>query len=72
MSELPTIDPLKVATREAEKLRTRITEASYRETQLEILAETLRDQRDAAIVELNELKAHNLLTSEIPLEGEIV
>lgn len=48
MSELPTIDPLKVAKREADKLRTQLADANYRETQLEILAEALRDERDEA------------------------
>lgn len=49
MSELPTIDPLNVANREAEKLRTLVAEGIHRETQLEILAEALRDERDEAI-----------------------
>lgn len=46
MSDLPQIDPLKVAKREADKLRSQVAEASYRETQLEVLAEALRDERD--------------------------
>jgi len=48
MSEIPAIDELKVAKREAEKLRRQVAEASFRETQLEVLAEALRDERDEA------------------------
>lgn len=52
MSELPTIDSFKVATRELDKLRTQVAESTHREAQLEILAETLRDERDVAIAAL--------------------
>lgn len=65
MSELPTIDPLKVAKREAEKLRSQVAEASYRETQLEVLAEALRDERDEFEKKLNEALAK---VSEAPAE----
>lgn len=65
MSELPTIDPLKVAKREADKLRSQVAEASYRETQLEVLAEALRDQRDEFEGKLNEALAK---LSEAPAE----
>jgi predicted metal-binding transcription factor (methanogenesis marker protein 9) len=54
MSELPTIDPLKVAKREADKLRVLLADATYRETQLEVLAEALRDERDEARKALEE------------------
>lgn len=64
MSELPTIDPLKVAKREAEKLRSQVAEAFYRETQLEILAEALRDQRDEYEAKLNEALARVSGTSD--------
>jgi hypothetical protein len=54
MSELPQIDGLKVAERVIqkqdtviEKLINEAKEARIRETQLELLAEALRDQRDA-------------------------
>lgn len=65
MPELPTIDPLKVAKREADKLRSQVAEASYRETQLEVLAEALRDQRDEFEGKLNEALAK---LSEAPAE----
>lgn len=54
MSELPVIDAHKVAQREVEKLRAQITEANYREAKLEVLAEALRDERDAARAEIAE------------------
>lgn len=56
MSNLPTLDSLKVAQRHIEKLSTRVAESEYRETKLEILAETLRDERDAARAEVAVLK----------------
>lgn len=53
MSDLPQIDQQKVAERLAAKqnvaiqeLTEKLNEANYREAQLEILAEALRDQRD--------------------------
>jgi hypothetical protein len=56
MSELPQIDPLKVAQREVAKLSADLAEYRTRETQLEILAEALRDQRDEALAGLQELR----------------
>lgn len=56
MSELPQIDPLKVALREAAKLRDLLSESTLRESQLEILAEALRDQRDELQKELDVLR----------------
>lgn len=52
MSELPTIDPNKVA----QKLLSTISELTYSKVQLEVLAESLRDERDVAnrrVAELN-------------------
>jgi chromosome segregation ATPase len=54
MSELPTIDSLKVAQRKLSKQAARITELEDNETNLEILAEALRDQRDEARSQLAE------------------
>jgi hypothetical protein len=72
MSELPTIDPLKVAQREASKLATQLRESLNRETQLEILAEALRDQRDEAVRALDEAHAKlEALESEAPAVADI-
>ncbi len=46
MSELPQIDPLKVALKDAGKLEAELKASRNRESQLEVLAEALRDQRD--------------------------
>lgn len=50
MSSLPTIDQSKVASR----LVTKLSEVISQSTQLEILAEALRDERDDANRKLNE------------------
>lgn len=57
MSELPQIDPLKVAQREVYKLQNELQEYRKRETQLEILAEAIRDERDEAREGLEKLRA---------------
>lgn len=57
MSELPVIDELKAAHREIGKLREQVVSATTRESQLEILAEALRDQRDEALAKVAELEA---------------
>lgn len=56
MSNLPKIDLLKVTQRNNQKLAAQLTDSTFRETHLEILAETLRDERDKAIAELEELR----------------
>lgn len=56
MSNLPTVDNLKASQRQNQKLATLLTESLYRETQLELLAEALRDERDEAHTELAQLK----------------
>lgn len=56
MSELPQIDPLKVAQREVYKLQNELQDYRKRETQLEILAEAIRDERDEARAQLEELR----------------
>jgi len=67
MSELPTIDPLKVAKREAEKLRSQVADSSFRETQLEVLAEALRDERDEAVQQRDEaLEKLNSVQAPVP------
>lgn len=63
MSELPVIDELKVAQREIEKLRQQVLVALNREARLEILAETFRDQRDAANAKLSDLEINNQETN---------
>lgn len=57
MSALPEIDELKAAQRELEKLRQQVLAATNRESRLEILAEALRDERDAAQARVAELEA---------------
>jgi hypothetical protein len=57
MSALPEIDELKVAKRELDKLRQQVLTGNNREAHLEILAEALRDERDALANEIAELKA---------------
>ncbi len=52
MSELPQIDPAKVA----QKLIAKNGELTYQVTQLEVLAEALRDQRDASDKRVAELE----------------
>jgi len=56
MSNLPAVDNLKVAQRSIQKLTTQISEGMHRESQLEILAEALRDERDAARSQVEQLK----------------
>lgn len=51
MSELPQIDPAKIA----QRLVTKNGELTYQVTQLEVLAEALRDQRDNAEATVAEL-----------------
>lgn len=53
MSELPQIDPAKVA----QKLLSKNSDLTYQVTQLEVLAEALRDQRDEALKKVDELEA---------------
>lgn len=57
MSNLPTVDELKIAQRHNQKLSIQLSEAVFRETQLEVLAEAIRDERDAAVAERDALKA---------------
>ena len=52
MSELPQIDTAKVT----QKLITKNSELTYQVTQLEVLAEALRDQRDEATGRILELE----------------
>lgn len=54
MSELPQIDPLKVAQKDIAKLEAEVRASRNRESQLETLAEALRDQRDEALAKLEE------------------
>jgi hypothetical protein len=56
MSNLPTVDALKASQRHIQKLSTQLNEGAFRETHLELLAEALRDERDAALAELADLK----------------
>lgn len=56
MSNLPKVDPLKASQRHNQKLSTELSESAFRETHLELLAESLRDERDAALAELATLK----------------
>lgn len=56
MSNLPTVDPQKVLQRNNQKLTTSLSDATLRESQLEILAEALRDERDKALADLAELQ----------------
>jgi hypothetical protein len=60
MSELPQIDSLKAEQRTNAKLIAKAGEdakaAATRESQLELLAEALRDERDAARAEISELR----------------
>jgi hypothetical protein len=56
MSNLPAVDNLKVAQRSIQKLTTQISEGMHRESQLEILAEALRDERDAARSQVEQLQ----------------
>jgi hypothetical protein len=53
MSNLPQIDPAKLA----QKLATKNAEQSYQLVQLEVLAEALRDERDEALQKLEEALA---------------
>lgn len=55
MSELPQIDPLKVAQKDVAKLEAELRASRNRESQLETLAEALRDQRDEALQRVDEL-----------------
>jgi hypothetical protein len=52
MSELPQIDPAKVA----QKLISKNGDLTYQVTTLEVLAEALRDERDEAINRVTELE----------------
>lgn len=53
MSDLPSIDPAKVA----QKLLTKVTDLTHQTVQLEVLAESLRDERDAARRQVADLTA---------------
>ena len=57
MSNLPTVDPLKAAQRHNQKLSSQLVESQFRETNLEVLAEALRDERDAARSELSKAQS---------------
>lgn len=46
MSELPQIDPLKIAHKTIQKLEVALAESRNNESTLETLAEALRDERD--------------------------
>lgn len=67
MSELPNIDPLKVAQLENEKLERDVKVLRNRESQLEVLAQALLDQR-------NELQARldAIPEPEPVVEGKVV
>lgn len=54
MSELPQIDPIKVAQKDIAKLEAEVRASRNRESQLEALAEALRDQRDEALSKLED------------------
>jgi hypothetical protein len=64
MSALPEIDEVKAAHRELGKLREQIAAATNREARLEILAEALRDERDAARARVSELEAEKTQKDE--------
>lgn len=53
MTALPQIDPAQVA----QKLLSKNSELTFQVTQLEVLAEALRDERDAARTKVAELEA---------------
>lgn len=57
LSELPQIDPLKVAHKDIIKLEAEVKASRNRESQLETLAEALRDQRDEFEKQLAEARA---------------
>jgi hypothetical protein len=52
LSDLPQIDPLKVAQKDVTKLEAEVRASRNRESQLETLAEALRDERDEALKKL--------------------
>lgn len=56
MSELPNLDETKVLQRAYANLAKQLSDALLREAHLEILAEALRDQRDSARSNLEELQ----------------
>lgn len=56
MSALPEIDPLKVAQKDIVKLEAEVRASRNRESQLETLAEALRDQRDELETQLAEAR----------------
>lgn len=66
MSTLPEIDPLKVAQKDAAKLENELRASRNRESQLETLAEALRDQRDERDARIAELE-QQLADSETPV-----
>jgi hypothetical protein len=57
MSDLPEIDPLKLAERKIQRLSAELAQSKDFEIQLELLAEALRDERDDALTEVAHLKA---------------
>jgi hypothetical protein len=54
MSELPQIDPVKVAHKTIQKLESALAESRNSESTLEALAEALRDERDEYKRQLDE------------------
>lgn len=54
MSELPQIDPVKIAHKTIAKLEAQLSETRNSESTLETLAEALRDERDEAREKLRE------------------
>lgn len=66
MSELPAIDSAKLA----KKLMGEITELTYQKYQLEVLAETLRDERDQARAEKDAI-VQQLQATQTPFPVDI-
>lgn len=64
MSELPTIDSANLLERENQKLRSLYLESLRRESQLELLAEALRDERDNYQRELTQVQEYRASTEE--------
>lgn len=63
MSELPQIDPVRVA----HKLITKNGELTYQVTQLEVLAEALRDERDERDVKIAKLEQQLSAAEQSPV-----
>jgi hypothetical protein len=56
MSQLPEVDMRTVA----QRLSLKLSDQIFQTTQLEVLAEALRDERDSALSELTQLKSESL------------